>query len=145
MILWWHHLTSRRVLVRVLDRLWTSHTDKQQPRRQHLSWKEKWCCLLWVLLLLGNHSSTYVFRAIFDWYGNILYLRGACGKQAMCCRNHIAKMALPFWLKLGTCTWRNLNPPSTPYGAGDTPTGHPSRDQGWCGEASPISQDLIHT
>ena len=31
----------------------------------------------------------------------ILDLRVACGKQAMCCRNHIAKMALPFWLKLG--------------------------------------------
>ena len=30
-----------------------------------------------------------------------LDLRVACGKQAMCCRNHIAKMALPFWLKLG--------------------------------------------
>ena len=32
---------------------------------------------------------------------SILDLRVACGKQAMCCRNHIAKMALPFWLKLG--------------------------------------------
>ena len=31
----------------------------------------------------------------------VLDLRVACGKQAMCCRNHIAKMALPFWLKLG--------------------------------------------
>ena len=32
---------------------------------------------------------------------SFLDLRVACGKQAMCCRNHIAKMALPFWLKLG--------------------------------------------
>ena len=47
--------------------------------------------------------------AIFDCYGNILYLRGAFGKQAMCCRNHIAKMAMPFWLKLGTSYHKHLN------------------------------------
>ena len=37
-------------LVHVMDLVWTSHTDKQQPHRQHLSWKKKCCCLLWVLL-----------------------------------------------------------------------------------------------
>lgn len=26
-----------------------------------------------------------------------LYLHGACAKQAICCRNHITKMALTFW------------------------------------------------
>ena len=93
------HITDSD-LVHMMDLVWTSHTDKQQPHRQHLSWKRNavacfGCCFT------ADLTSTYMFRAIFDCYGNTLDLRVACGKQAMCCRNHIAKMALPFWLKLG--------------------------------------------
>ena len=43
-----------------------------------------------------------------------LYLRGACGKQAMCCRNPIAKIALPFWLKLWSLYHKILTHPPIP-------------------------------
>ena len=55
--------------VHMMDLVWTSHTDKQQPHRQHLSWKRIavacfGCCFT------ADLTSTYMFRAIFDCYGN---------------------------------------------------------------------------
>ena len=65
------HITDSD-LVHVMDLVWTSHTDKQQPHRQHLSWKRNavacfGCCFTAYL------TSTYMFRAIFDCYGNMFF------------------------------------------------------------------------
>ena len=62
------HITDSD-LVHMMDLVWTSHTDKQQPHRQHLSWKRNavacfGCCFT------ADLTSTYMFRAIFDCYGN---------------------------------------------------------------------------
>ena len=64
------HITDSD-LVHMMDLVWTSHTDKQQPHRQHLSWKRNavacfGCCFT------ADLTSTYMFRAIFDCYGNTL-------------------------------------------------------------------------
>ena len=53
------HITDSD-LVHVMDLVWTSHTDKQQPHRQHLSWKKKCCCLLWVLLYFLPNLHVHV-------------------------------------------------------------------------------------
>ena len=66
----WRHLTGYIVPVHVEDQVWISHADQQQPHRQHLSSEKGFAC--WrVLLLLHKHiDSTFMIRAIFDWYGN---------------------------------------------------------------------------
>ena len=41
-------------------------------------------------LLLRPGGGSCVPGSVANAYINILYLRGACGKQAMCCRNHVS-------------------------------------------------------
>ena len=75
------HITDSD-LVHMMDLVWTSHTDKQQPHRQHLSWKRNavacfGCCFT------ADLTSTYMFRAIFDCYGNTLTCFSPTAKLAM--------------------------------------------------------------
>ena len=56
---WYFDATSHHTEcgVHVMDQVWTSHIDKQQPHRQHLSWKKGnvvaclGCCWHWVTIL----------------------------------------------------------------------------------------------
>ena len=98
------HITDSD-LVHMMDLVWTSHTDKQQPHRQHLSWKRNavacfGCCFT------ADLTSTYMFRAIFDCYGNTFcfWFNGHLDDDAPKQTNRVFEKQLQ-WQLLDTEAW----------------------------------------